>query len=203
MHFHNKKKKSLFSPRNQKRRISNNLRSNSDVALLNELVGSADMFRHPQPSHDNSQSAPAESRHGDFPLDITELALAAATNTEQAHVMELLEQLVLLLGAECGLRGQQSNAVRKVTQLAGQAVVRAVVVWVGERITADNFCAAVAGVRRVVGEVDFAQELLLVVLELADHDCGCISAVNNLLFTMSWRRDEISMSLLREIEEAV
>lgn len=194
---------SLFSPRNQECRISNNLRSNSDMALLNELVGSADMLRHPQPSHDNSQSTSAESRHSDFPLDITELTLSATTNTEQAHVVELLEQLVLLLGTECSLRGQQSNAVRKMTQLAGQAVVRAVVVRVGERVTADNFCAAVAGVRRVVGEVDFAQELLLVVLKLANHGCGCVSAVKNLLFTMSWRRDEISMLLLREIEEAV
>ena len=144
------------------------------MALLDELVGSADVLRHSQPSHDNPQSTPAESRDSDFPLDITELALSATTNTEQTHVMELLEQLVLLLATELTLRGQQSNAVREMAQLAGQTIVRAVVVGVGERIAADNFCAAVARIRRIAGEVDFAQELLLVVLELADHDCWCV-----------------------------
>ena len=166
-----------ISPRNQKGRVGHNLSSNSNMALLDELVGSADMLRHPQPSHNNSQSTPAESGHSDFPLDITELALSATTNAEQTHVVELLKQLVLLLAAELALWGQQSNTVREMAQLASQAVVRAVVVGVGERIAADNFCAAVAGIRRVVGEVDFAQELLLVVLELANHDCWCISGI--------------------------
>lgn len=165
---------SRISPRNQKGRVGHNLSSNSNMALLDELVGSADVLRHSQPSHDNPQSTPAESRDSDFPLDITELALSATTDTEQTHVMELLEQLVLLLATELTLRGQQSNAVREMAQLAGQTVVRAVVVGVGERIAADNFCAAVARIRRIAGEVDFAQELLLVVLELADHDCWCV-----------------------------
>lgn len=185
---------SRISPCNQEGRVGHHLSSNSNMALLNELVGSADMLRHPQPSHDNTQSTSAESRNSDFPLNITELALSATTNAEQTHVVEFLEQLVLLLAAELALRGQQSNAVREMPQLAGQTVVRAVVVGVGERVAADNFCAAVAGIRRVVGEVDFAQELLLVVLELADHDCWC--------FTSDWNtgyprcrggRDEISM----------
>jgi hypothetical protein len=167
--------RSRISPGNQKGRVSHNLSSNSNMALLNELVGSADMLRHSQPSHDNSQSTSAESRDGDLPLNITELALSATTNAEQTHVVELLEQLVLLLAAELALRGQQSNPVREMAQLAGQTVVRAVVVGVGERIAADDFCTAVAGIRRVVGEVDFAQELLLVVLELADHGCWWIS----------------------------
>jgi hypothetical protein len=162
---------SRISPRDQKGRIGHNLSTHSNVALLDELVGSADVLRHPQPSHDNSQPTSAESRHGDFPLDITELALSATANAEQAHIVELLEQLVLLLATELSLGRQQSDTVRKMAQLAGQTVVRAVVVGVGERIATNNFCAAVAGVGRVVGEVDFAQELLLVMLELADHDC--------------------------------
>ena len=166
-----------ISPRNQKRRVGHNLSSNPNMALLDELVGSADMLRHSQPGHDDSQSTSAESRDSDFPLDIAELALSATTNTEQTHVVELLEQLVLLLAAELTLGGKQSNAVREMAQLAGQTVVRAVVVGVGERVAADNFCAAMAGIRRVVGEVDFAQELLLVVLELANHDCWCISGI--------------------------
>jgi hypothetical protein len=181
---------SRILPGNQKRRVGHNLSSNSNVALLNELVGSADMLRHPQPSHNNSQSTSAESRDSDLPLDITELALSATTNAEQTHVVELLEQLVLLLATELALRGQQSNPVREMAQLAGQTVVRAVVVGVGERVAADNFCAAVAGIRRVVGEVDFAQELLLVVLELADHDCWCVFlAIGTLIImsAMSWR----------------
>lgn len=176
-----------ISPRNQKRRVGHNLSSNPNMALLDELIGSADMLRHSQPSHDNPQSTSAKSRHSDFPLDITELALSATTNAEQAHVVELLEQLVLLLAAELALWGQQSNTVREMAQLAGQTVVRAVVVGVGERVAADDFCAAVAGIRRVVGEVDFAQELLLVVLELADHDCGCVTEIGTLLSAMSWR----------------
>jgi hypothetical protein len=160
-----------ISPGYQKGRVGHNLSSNPNMALLNELVGSADMLRHPQPSHNHSQPTPAESRHSDLPLNITELALSATTNAEQTHVVEFLEQLVLLLAAELALRGKQSNPVREMAQLAGQTVVRAVVVGVGERVAADNFCAAVAGIRWVVGEVDLAQELLLVVLELADHDC--------------------------------
>lgn len=166
---------SRISPGNQKGRVGHNLSSNSNMTLLDELVGSADMLRHSQPGHDDSQSTSAESRDSDFPLDIAELALSATTNTEQTHVVELLEQLVLLLAAELALRRQQSNTVREMAQLAGQTVVRAVVVGVGERIAANNFCAAVVGIGRVAGEVDFAQELLLVVLELADHDCWCIS----------------------------
>ena len=166
---------SRISPGNQKGRVGHNLSSNSDMTLLDELVGSADMLRHSQPGHDDPQSTSAESRDSDFPLDIAELALSATTNTEQTHVVELLEQLVLLLAAELALRRQQSNTVREMAQLAGQTVVRAVVVGVGERIAANNFCAAVVGIGRVAGEVDFAQELLLVVLELADHDCWCIS----------------------------
>jgi hypothetical protein len=168
------------------------------MALLDELVGSADVLRHPQPSHDNSQSTSAESRNGDFPLDITELALSATANAEQAHVVELLEQLVLLLAAELSLRRQQSNTVREVAQLAGQTVVRAVVVGVGERVATDNLCAAVAGVRGIVGEVDFAQELLLVVLELADHGGCYIPKIKMLMIAMSWRRDEISMFPTRD-----
>jgi len=187
---------SRISPGNQKRRVGHNLSSNSNMALLNKLVGSANMLRHPQPSHNNSQSTSAESRDSDLPLDITELALSATTDAEQTHVVELLEQLVLLLATELALRGQQSNTVREMAQLAGQTVVRAVVVGVGERVAADNFCAAVAGIRRVVGEVDFAQELLLVVLELADHDCWCVflAIVGTLIYPRCrGGRDEISM----------
>jgi hypothetical protein len=136
----------LILPGNQKGRISDNLRSNPNMALLDELVGSADMLRHPQPRHDNSQSTPAESRNSDFPLDVAELALSATTDAEQAHVVEFLEQLVLLLAAELGLWGQQSDAMSEMTELTSQAVVRAVVVRVGERVPTDNFCAAMAGV---------------------------------------------------------
>ena len=144
------------------------------MSLLNKLVGSANMLRHPQPRHDHSQSPPTESRDSDLPLDITQLALAATTDTEQAHVVELLEQLVLLLASERRLWGQQSDAVRKMAQLTGQAVVRGVVVGVGKRVAADDFCAAVLVVGRVIGEVDLAQELLLVVLELSDHFCWIV-----------------------------
>jgi len=172
------------------------------MALLDEFVGSADMLRHPQPSHNNSQSTSAESRNSDLPLDIAELALSATTDAEQTHVVELLEQLVLLLAAELALRGQQSNTVRKMAQLAGQTVVRAVVVGVGERIAANNFCAAVAGVGRVVGEVDFAQELLLVMLELADHDCWCISGIAILIIAMSWRsRRDFNVRLRERLQK--
>ena len=141
------------------------------MALLNELIGSANMLRHPQPRHHHPQPAPTESRDGDLPLDITQLALAATTDTEQAHVVQFLEQLVLLLAAERRLWRKQGDAVREMAQLAGQAVVRGIVVGVGERVAADDFCAAVLVVRGVVGEVDFTQQLLLVVLELADHFC--------------------------------
>lgn len=183
--------RSRISPGNQKGRVGHNLSSNSNMALLNELVGSADMLGHPQPSHNNSQSTPAESRNSDLPLNITELALSATTNAEQSHVVELLKQLVLLLATELALRGEQSNAVREMAQLAGQTVVGAVVVGVCERVAADNFCAAVAGIRRVVGEVDFAQELLLVVLELADHDCWCVFEIMLLIIrdVVASRRD--------------
>lgn len=191
---------SRISPRNQKGRVSHNLSSNSNMALLDELVGGADMLRHSQPGHDNSQSTSAESRDSDFPLDITELALSAATNTEQTHVVELLEQLILLLAAELALRRQQSNSVREMAQLAGQTVVRAVVVGVGERIAANNFCAAVIGIRWVAGEVDFAQELLLVMLELADHDCWYVfPRLVHWLSAMSWRsRRDFNVRLVQK-----
>ena len=50
---------SRISPRNQKGRVGHNLSSNSNMALLDELVGSADVLRHSQPSLDNPQSTPA------------------------------------------------------------------------------------------------------------------------------------------------
>jgi len=59
--------------------------------------------------------------------------------------------------------------MREVSQVASLTVVAAVVCWVGERVAPDDGRGTVGGVLRVVDEVDFAQEALLVVLELAHH----------------------------------
>lgn len=59
--------------------------------------------------------------------------------------------------------------MRKLSELATKAVVRSIVGWVRKRISADYGRGAMISIGSVAGEVDLAQEPLLMVLQFANH----------------------------------
>jgi hypothetical protein len=160
------------SPRNQIGGVGNDMCAHTHMALLNELDGSLYMVRHAQPRHDDRQTSPRKGRHGDLVLDIAQLASAAAAGAQYAHVEQLLQHQVLVLAAEGVGRVEVGEPVGELAHGAAQLVVLAVVVAALDGIAAHHGRLAVVIVRLVCVEVDLFEQLLLVVLELADHAGG-------------------------------
>lgn len=59
--------------------------------------------------------------------------------------------------------------MRQVPQLSCKTVVGAIVGRILDRVSADHCCGSMLVVRGIVDEVDLAQELLLMMLELSHH----------------------------------
>jgi hypothetical protein len=163
------------------------------MALLNELDSGLYVIRHAQARHDDGQTSPRKGRYRDLVLDVAQLASAAATGAQYAQVEQLFQHQVLVLPSEriCGVEVRE--AVGELAHGATQLVVLAVVVAPLDGIAAHHGRLPVVIVRLVCVEVDLwrrlaggcewrvggsylFEELLLVVLEFADHGeggCGC------------------------------
>ena len=124
---------------------------------------------HSQSRHHYTQSPPAERADSNLPLHVTQLSLPASSNPQQSHVVQLLQQQILMFSAERGVWREESQTMRKLAQRAGKTVVAGVVGWVGERVATDDGSGAVGSIGRVVDKVDLAQELLLMMFEFAHH----------------------------------
>lgn len=160
------------SPRDQIGRVGDDGGADAHVALLNHLDGAGQVLGHAQAGHDDGQSAARKGAHGELVLDVAQLAAAAAAGAQNAHVEQLLQQGVLLLAAE-GVGGVEvRDAVGELAQRAAELVVLAVVVAALDGVAAHDERLAVVVVGLVRVEVDFAQELLLMVLEFARHGGG-------------------------------
>ena len=67
----------------------------------------------------------------------------------------------------------------EVPQRPRESIVGAVVCRIRERVSSHDCCGAMGGIRRVVDEVDFAQQSLLMMLGFAHHftdlsQCGAV-----------------------------
>jgi len=160
------------------------------MTLLDELDGGLDVVGHLQPRHHDGQSPPAEGADCDFVFDVGELSTAydskmvsafvqagsfphtSAAGSEQAHIPQLGQEQIFLSSPKRIARLECGEAMCQLTQRACQSVVFGVVVAFLEAVSAYYGGIAVVAVRLVCVEVDLPQQLLLVVLELADHDGG-------------------------------
>jgi hypothetical protein len=127
------------------------------MTLLDHFDSALDVVCHAQSGHDDGQPSPSESRHGDFVLNIAELAPAAATSAQYPHIEQLLEQHVLLLPAErvCGI--EVGDTVGELAQRTAQLVVFAVVVAALDAIAAHHGRLPVVIVGLVGVEVDLGK----------------------------------------------
>ena len=133
-------------PRNAERRVSNRVRPDADVPLLDErhrlhpsfasaiiLLSSstkathrADGLRHLRRAHHDGEPPPAERGDGELVLDVAELG----GGVEDAEVVELGEELGFCACAE-GVRGrEEGEAVGEGAERAAEFVVSSKGRWV-------------------------------------------------------------------------
>lgn len=154
------------------------------MPLLHKLDSSANGLRHAHLAHHHRQPPPAERRHRQFILHVRELRGGA----EDADVVQLPEEELFHFATEGVEGGEERETVGVGTERAAEFVVFVVVFAVLDVVaTHDADFAEVCilfplecvylveyrvlmSERTYVEKVDFFEEFLFVVLELADHN---------------------------------
>lgn len=158
------------------------------MPLLDELDCRGQVVCHAQAIQNSWEPAPAEAAHCNLLFDFTELASSSCSCcADYAHVVEFLEEQGFVLvthgigGVEVGelvcelsvhivrLVGSFCLHLEHIPQTAADAVILGVVRGLLNGIAADHCRIAVVVVGLVRSKVDFAQELLLVVLKFTHH----------------------------------
>lgn len=174
-------------------RVRYRLDADTDVALLNHLGRGLHRLGHAQSRHDNGQAPAGKGTDGRAVLDGRELR----RRRKDAHVVQLVEQQLLVLAADgivgweerqavgelaqilqknCELAAIHRNKISRlvtsrdrVTTYTANAIILLVVFGLLDIVSADNFLVAVSVVLLVGDEIRLPQELLLVISEFSHH----------------------------------
>lgn len=104
--------KVLRRPRDEIGRISDHIRTDSHVALLDHLRRRLDILRHPQSRHDDWQASSGECCDGQLVLDGAELR----TCFDDAHVVELVEEQFFMFATDGIVWGEEGEAVGELAE---------------------------------------------------------------------------------------
>lgn len=129
------------------------------MPLLNKFNSTSHRLRHPQPRHHNPQPPPRQPTNPNLPLHLTQLNPLR----QNPHIIKFLQQQFLMADTDGVVRGEVGERVRELAEGAADAVVFGVVGGGGDVVAAADGAGVVGGVGFVGCEVDFSEELLLVV----------------------------------------
>lgn len=104
--------KVLHTPRHQERRIRHSLGTNSHVSLLNHLGRRLHRLRHAQPGHQHGEPSSRKGADRHAVLDCGELGGCG----EDAHVVELIEEELLVLSAGCVVGWEKRKTMGELTE---------------------------------------------------------------------------------------
>ena len=160
----------LHVPGDEVRWVVDEIWPHADVALLDKLDSISDSLRHLESVEHHWEPPPAHSAHCDLVFQVADLGLGG----QDAHVVQLLQQQLLVLVAERVRGGQQRQLVCQTADVTADPVVLVVVLTVLDVVRAHDLGVTVALVLFPVVEIHLFQQFLLMILQFTCHSDGAV-----------------------------
>ena len=146
-------------PCDEKGRVGDHLGPDPHMALLDVLCRRRHRLTHLESGHDDGQPPAADCRYAELVLQVAE----CGCGVEEAHPVQLLQQLLLVPSAKRVLRVKTRQTVRKVLQVPAELVVLAVVLALLKVVAPHDGHIAVLLVGPPLDQGDLLEQLLLMV----------------------------------------